>query len=230
MLKKVAFKLILCLVCGVLIVMLILEMVNLSSENKIHLTTSYIAKHDISPRSCITEEDLVEIKVPQEYLNSYVISHKDEIIGKYTDIQGKIPAGSLFYESMLYDPEDIPDIPSAQLKEGQAIFTLKQESTILANLVAGMRVDIIGTTKDSNNSDVLIEHTRILSIEDHTGRSIEDGDSSGIGYQVLLAVNINDVTYLKEMEEIANLSLSITSETYQQKEAKRNEDALVTLK
>lgn len=227
MFKKIAIKIFLCIECGVLIMVLILEMVNLSSENRIHLTTSYIAKHDISPRSCITEDDLVEIKVPKEYLNSYVISHKDEIIGKYTDIQGKIPAGSLFYESMLCDPKDMPDIPSAQLKEGQTIFTLKQESTQLSNLVAGMRVDIIGTTKDSNISDVLIKHARILVIEDHAGRSIKEND--GIGYQVLLAVNIDDVTYLNEIEKIAELSLRTTDEAYSDEEAIRNKDTLVTL-
>lgn len=225
MLRKTILKIALCFLCVFLIVMLILEMVNLSSDSKINLTTTYIATKDISPRTCITDEYLTEIKVPKEYLNSFVISHKEDILGKYTDIQGKIPAGSLFYESMLLDSKDMPDIPSAQLKQGQAIFTLKQESTQLSNLVAGMRVDIIGTRNDSNISDVLIKHARILVIEDHTGLSVEDEDSTGIGYQVLLAVNIDDVTYLNEIEKISELSLRVTDETYSDEEAKRNENA-----
>lgn len=223
MLRKTVMKCFLCILCMFLIVMLILEMVNLSSDSKIDLTTTYIATHDIEPRTCVSEEDLTEIKVPKEYLNSFVVSHKEDILGKYTDIQGKIPAGSLFYESMLCDPEDMPDIPSAQLKQGQAIFTLKQESTQLSNLIAGMRVDILATEKQTNQTDVVIQHARILVIEDHTGLSIEDEESTGIGYQVLLAVNIDDVTYLKELEEIAGLSLRVTDETYENEEAIRSE-------
>lgn len=223
MLRKTVLKCFLCVLCMFLIVMLILEMVNLSSDSKIDLTTTYIATHDIEPRTCISQDDLTEIKVPKEYLNSFVVSHKEDILGKYTDIQGKIPAGSLFYESMLCEAEDMPDIPSAQLKQGQAIFTLKQESTQLSNLIAGMRVDILATEKQTNQTNVVIQHARILVIEDHTGLSIEAEESTGIGYQVLLAVNIDDVTYLKELEEIANLSLRVTDETYENEEAIRSE-------
>ncbi len=224
MTKKILLKLILCGLCFVLIICVIILSVNIKVNEKMNLTTTYIAKYDIAPRTCITEDDIQMVSVPNSYLTAYVINSKKDIIGKYTDIQGKIPAGSLFYESMLYDASELPDLPSTLLKEGQAIFTLQIDSHILSTLVASQRVDLVATTQDKI-TDVVIEHCRILEIEDMNGINVNKQESIGIPYYVLLAVDENDILMLEKIKEIATLTLVVSNETYQETEGIKKENS-----
>ncbi len=225
MTKKIILKLILCLLCFILSVCVVVLSINLKVNDKLDLITTYIAKYDIAPRTCITEEDIQMITIPKSNLTDHVVHTKQEIVGKYTDIQGKIPAGSLFYESMLYDPSELPDLPSTLLKEGQAIFTLQIDSAILSTVVSSQRVDLIATIEEQGIKDVVIEHCRILQIEDINGMDVNQQDSIGIPYYVLLAVDENDILMLEKIKEIATLTLVVSNETYQETEGIKKENS-----
>ncbi len=225
MTKKILLKLILCLLCFILSVCVVVLSINLKVNDKLDLITTYIAKYDIAPRTCITEEDIQMITIPKSNLTDHVVHTKQEIVGKYTDIQGKIPAGSLFYESMLYDPSELPDLPSTLLKEGQAIFTLQIDSAILSTVVSSQRVDLIATIEEQGIKDVVIEHCRILQIEDINGMDVNQQDSIGIPYYVLLAVDENDILMLEKIKEIATLTLVVSNETYQETEGIKKENS-----
>ena len=62
----------------------------------INLKTTYIAKHNIPPRTQIKTEDLTMIQIPEKYMQAYTWNEKADIIGKYTSVQGMIPKGSMF--------------------------------------------------------------------------------------------------------------------------------------
>lgn len=199
---------------------------NLKVNTSMNLTSSYIAKKDILPRTCISEEDLEEISVPSSLLTQQVVSKKKDIIGKYTDIQGKIPAGSFFYTSMLYDPEDLPDYPSTLLKQDQSIFQIQLESSQLSFLSDNQRVDLYATLHtDHPVTDIIIEHTRILAIQDHTGKNINTPDSTGIPFSILLAIDTKDIADLQKLKEIASFQVSVSSDTYLDAEACRKKDS-----
>jgi Flp pilus assembly protein CpaB len=223
--KKLILKVMLCVMCFLLIICVLLLSVNLKVKDKVNLTNTYIAIHDIDPRSCIKEKDIQLIQIPKEYLNEYVINEKDRIIGMYTDIQGKIPAGSLFYESMLYSADELPDLPSTLLKENQAVFTAEIDSAILANLVSSQRVDLIASIKDTDITDIIIEHCRILQIEDHDGIDVESEESIGIPYCVLLAVDKEDIVLLEKIKGIGTYTLSVCDDTYQELEGIKKENS-----
>lgn len=185
-------------------------------ESTIQLVTTYIARQDIQPRTCITDKHLQKIQIPYAYIQNNAINKKEDIIGKYTDIQGKIPAGSLFYESMLIDAENMPDIPSAQLYEGEAIYSIKLDVDILASLLPGQRVDVLITIETSEGSvqDTILEHARIVMLEDHLGLSIDDINSTGIAHQMLLAINEEDIDILQRCEVSGVFSIIVKQETY----------------
>lgn len=227
MTKKIVFKLILCILCFVLSICMLILSVQVKVNDKIDLMTTYIAKYDIEPRTCITEADLQKVSIPKSYLTEHVVNEKQEIIGKYTDIQGKIPAGSLFYQSMLYDASEIPDIPSTMLKEGQAIFTIQIESAVLSTVVAGQRVDLIATIDGKEIKDIVLEHCRIVEIEDINGIDVNKQESIGVPYYVLFAVDKSDIILLEKIEEIGTFSLLVSDETYQQTEAIKKENSEV---
>ena len=91
--KKSIIKLVLIFLCSLLLVLLDMILVDQLAKNKLGLIEVYVAKHDISSRKEITAEDVGKIYVPNIYVNDNAYTDIDDIVGKYTDIQGKIPKG-----------------------------------------------------------------------------------------------------------------------------------------
>lgn len=199
---------------------------------EMNLVTTYVASRDIPPRTKIRASDLKEIHVPYAYLQEYTYVTKEEIIGKYTEIQGKIPAGSAFYQGMLYEETTIPDFPSAQLKQGQSAYTLEVDLASLGgNVVPGQRVDIYASFKQREEHPLtgcLFENVRVIAIKDRKGFDITEEESSKTPYLVILAIRQKDIAYLTLAEELGTLRLFTSSHTYDtDKEACFIEDSLV---
>lgn len=214
--KKIVIKVI-CIIGVILLQIYCLHILfQIKVQSTIQLVTTYIAKQDIQPRTCITDKHLQKIQIPYTYIQNNAIHKKEDIIGKYTDIQGKIPAGSLFYKSMLYDAANMPDIPSAQLYEGEAIYSIKLDADMLASLLPGQRVDVLLTieTSEGKLQDTILEHARIVMLEDYQGLSIDDINSSGIAHQMLLAINEEDIEKMQKCEEFGTFSILVKQETY----------------
>lgn len=193
-----------------------------TNNNKI--TSSFIAKKDISPRTCIQESDIVEIQIPTELMNENIEQNKKEIIGKYTDIQGKIPAGSFFYKSMLFDAKELPDYPATQLSANQSIFQLQLEAASLSYLTESQRIDLSATiqTDTTQCTDTILYHARILMIQDYNGIDIEEQESTSIPYAILIAVNTSDMEVLNKLKAIATFQIEVSADTYKQAEAQMN--------
>ena len=207
-------------------------LVNIISYRKLDMVETYVASHDILPRSCITEEDLQIIKVPNIYLKDNAFDKKEEIIGKYTDIQGMIPKGSLFYKSMLKKQEELSDYPSTKLLEGQMAYSLTASIIELAGntIVEDQRVDVYVALNGNNKIpivDKLISNARVLSIHDSKGYNITHPKSSKIPNVILLAIDEKSVEFLAKAEKIGTVKLLASSESYSQHEAMLNENSSV---
>jgi Flp pilus assembly protein CpaB len=216
--KEIIIKSIMASVLFVLLIWLLAAAVDLRSVQKLNLRTTCIASRDIPPRTCITEEDLLEIKIPGDYLLDYTVTDKKEILGKYTDIQGKIPAGSAFYKDMLVKAEDLPDYPSAQLRDGQSAYTMETDLAKLGGVVVpGQRVDIYAsfTAREGTTiSGCIIENARIIAVKDHKGIDLDDPSSSGTPYLVILAVDQKDLPILTAADTAGTIRLFSSSRTY----------------
>lgn len=216
--KIIIVKSALAVVLSVLLIWMLAAAVDLRSLQKLNLRTTWIASRDIPPRTRISEEDLLEVKIPGEYLLAYTVSDKKEILGKYTDIQGKIPAGSAFYKDMLIKEEDMPDYPSAQLREGQSAYTMETDLAKLGGIVVpGQRADIYASFTANDGTAIsgcIIENARIIAVKDHKGIDLDNPDSSGTPYLVILAVDQKDLPILSAAETVGNVRLFSSSRTY----------------
>ncbi len=196
---------------------------SLRLQMELHLVTTYVASHDLPPRTLVTEEDLLEIEVPQAYLQGYTYNRKEDIIGKYTDLQGRIPAGSCFYFGMLKKAEDLPDYPTTLLLEGQSAYSLETDlARCGGTLQPAQRADVFVTlqTEQETLTGCLFRHARILAVKDHNGLDLQAEDSSGIPYLVILAIPSQEVAVLARAEAQGEVRLIASSETYDaQKEA-----------
>ncbi len=216
--KTIILKLAACATMAILIGILLIFGVSLKASQMIDLQTTYIASNDILPRTKISESDLIEIQVPAGFLLDYSVNDKAEIIGKYTDIQGKIPAGSVFYKTMLYDEKNLPDYPTSQLKEGQSAYTLETDLARMGGLIIpGQRVDIYASITSHDGTTVtgiLEENVRVISVKDHRGLDLDDPESTGIPYMAVLAVRSEDLAYLSSAEEAGTIRLFSSSRSY----------------
>ena len=235
--KQVIIKIGACLVIALLIIALNCIGFAIRLNAMLDLRPTCIAARDIPPRSLITEKDILEIKVPGAYLLEHTCSDKKEIIGKYTDIQGMIPAGSCFFEEMLYDEKELPDYPSAQLRPGQAAYTLETDLAHMGGtILPGQRLDlyvVLDRKNDTPVSGCLLENVRLLAVKDHKGLDLTDENSTGIPYLAVLAVSQKDVELLSLAEKAGEIRMFSTDNTYSTaKEAQLvvSEDMLELLK
>ncbi len=230
--EKVIRKCLYIVITSSAILLLIAIGFHVQLNRQIQLQKTYVAAKDISPRTKISESDLIEIEVPKAYLQDYTFVEKEDIIGKYTEIQGMIPAGSPFYKSMLYEESDLPDYPSTQLKSGQVAYSMNVDLSSLGGILkSGQRVDIhysFVTKDDVTITGCLIQNARIIAIKDHRGIDIEDEDSSKTPYLAILAINEEDVSLLTLADSLGQVKLITSSSTYDQDtEASRVNDSAV---
>ncbi|MBQ6531711.1 MAG: hypothetical protein IJI33_01815 [Solobacterium sp.] len=216
--KRVIIKGGACLICAVLIAALNYIGLTIRLNDMLDLRSTCIAARDIKPRSLITEKDILEIKVPGAYLLEHTCSDKKDIVGKYTDIQGMIPAGSCFFEEMLYDEKDLPDYPSTQLRAGQAAYTLETDLARMGGtIMPGQRLDlyvVLDRKNDTPVSGCLLQNVRLLAVKDHKGLDLTDENSTGIPYLAVLAVSQKDVELLSLAEKTGEIRMFSTDNTY----------------
>lgn len=196
------------------------------------LQAVWVAARDIPPRTEITEADLIEIRMPEGYVPEHIFTERSEIIGRYTEIQGMIPAGSPFYRSMLYRQEELPDRPAVQLKEGQTVFVMNTDVSRLGSITAGMRADIYVTIErrgENPLSGCLFRNVRVLAVRDHKGLELGNADSTGIPYLIETAVSSSDIPLLTLAESAGEIRMFPTSSSYDTgAEAEREADTEVT--
>ena len=197
----------------------------------INLKTTYIAKHNIPPRTQIKTEDLTMIQIPEKYMQAYTWNEKADIIGKYTSIQGMIPKGSMFYKDMLYNEKEVRDLAITKLQEGMTIFTLETNVSSLGSVEEGMYADIhvsISQKKEIPITGILIRHAEVISIKDHKGLSLKDEQSTKVPYFIELGINQNDIDYLSLASSLGEIRLFPSVDSYKPDKSTLEQDSKVT--
>ena len=230
--KQVFLKVLLVFACVAAILAMNYLLFQMYTAKSLSLQKTYIAARDIPPRTCIEEKDLIEVSIPENYLLDHAYTSKKDIIGRYTEIQGMIPAGSPFYRSMLYDEKDLPDRAAVQLREGQTSFAMNTDVSGLGSITAGMRADLYVTVErrgEAPLSGCLLHNVRILSVKDHKGLEISDPQSSGIPYLVEAAVANEDIQLLTLAQTAGEIRMFPTSQSYRTDiEAELDEGSQIT--
>lgn len=231
--KQILQKAVLIVVSAAVLVLVNLVGFRICVSNTVSLISVPAAAADISPRTQITAQDITYIEIPSAYIEDNVFLTADEIIGKYTEIQGMIPAGSLFYKSMLYEESELPDLPVLQLESGQALYTLETSLADASALTAQQRIDIYVSIERRDSTPLtgcLLENVRIVSVQDHNGVETSDPESTGIPYLLSLAIDKDDIDLLTMAETSGELRIFASSGSYDfDSEAVRREDTAVTI-
>ncbi|MCF0115330.1 MAG: hypothetical protein HUJ56_08260 [Erysipelotrichaceae bacterium] len=218
--------------CALLLVGLDLVGIQVYVSAREQVVSVPCAARDIKPRERISEGDIRFIEVPYAYVNTSAYVQEKDIIGLYTDIQGMIPEGSLFYKSMLLDESELPDYPMTQLKQGESAFSMQTDVVALSgnSIVAGQRVDLYVTIEKENVlvvMDKLVEHARVISIKDHNGLEIDDVNSNHIPYVITFALDPNSFYYMNLAAKKGSIDIVVPSVTYGELDSDLVEDSQV---
>lgn len=201
-------------------------------EKSIDLVEVYVASSNIAPRIQITEEMIETISIPSAYLNFNTILNKEEIIGKWTEIQGMIPQGSLFYKTMLYDEEELPDMPSLLLKEDQVVYSMTTDLVSCAgnSLIPNQKVDIYCTIELQRNKpivDLLIKNVRILSLKDRNGIDMDNEKSQSVPYVITVALDKDQISILSSAAKVGTISFYASASYQDHAESVLNENSII---
>ena len=205
--KKPAYSIML-----VLFIVIGIMAFKISVDHAIDLVEVPYALVDIKPRQAITSNMIGIKKIPKAYLDDNSYQKKQQILNQYTDINGMIPKGSLFYKKMLHHKDDLPDYPSMQLKEGQTAFSLASDLVKLSGntIVAGQKVDVYVTIQQQREQpmvDRLVKGVRVLAIKDRNGLDMDDPQAAKVPYVVILGVRDEIIPYLKVANKIGMIDI-----------------------
>ncbi len=236
--KKLMMKMLLCTVLASLVLAAMTLLFRITVTRRIDQKSTFLAAADIPPRTMITSADVIEVKIPGQYILANTCTKEEEIIGKYTDIQGKIPAGSPFYRTMLYDQQDLPDRAVTMLKKGQTAYAAETDLAAMGSVIAGMRTDIhltIERHEDAPVTGCLMHQARVISVKDYQGYNWDDVHYTGMPYLVEIAVQAEDVEILSLAESTGTLRFFPASSAYEEGEAELAKESeiyryLMTLK
>lgn len=207
---------------------------NIALKKEINLIELPVVNTTIYPRSKISEEDISFIEVPKSFINENMYSDKDEIIGKYSDIQTHLPTSSPFYKEVLFDEKDLPDYPSILLNDDQVVYTINSDLVKLSgnSIVMNQKVDIYTTLVRRNEKpivDLLVSQVRVIGVKDKAGLDVTHPESSKVPHIVLLALNKDIMPIVRSCDEIAELELYAysISERDNTLESELNEQAII---
>lgn len=177
---------------------------------------AYVASHQISQRTRIKDEDIIEVLVPKEYLSEDVFTSKDDILNKYVKLSYSLAKGSLFYKGAL--ESDIKDLANTLLMNGQVNYDIYVNEVKIntGNLACNMYVDLYLTidTNDKPLSDLLISNARITGMYDPNGKALRDYDNDSRVYIVSLAIDKKDVNVINKAMLVGEIKAIANSNTY----------------
>ncbi len=137
-----------------------------------------VATQTIQPRTEITDDMIQMVKMPRSYIGSNAITSRVAVIGKYSNINSVIPAGSMFYTDTVITKDELPDAAFTKVKSGEVVynFPVNMESTYGNSIFPGNKIDIYMKVGNGTDEKImigkLIENIEVLAVKDSSGRAV----------------------------------------------------------
>ena len=171
-----------------------------------------VAKVTIQPKTEITADMITVIKVPKEALKGNYIDNTSSVIGKYSNVNTVIPAGSLFYKESVTTKEDLPDSSLYDVPEGETLFylTVNMLTSYTNSILPGNYIDIYISTKENGKALVgkLLKDVKILAVKTSDGKNVfENSDETRVPYVIIFSLPEEQHLLLRKINAINNYSV-----------------------
>lgn len=146
-------------------------------NKKTSLVDVYYAKETIQPKTLITEDMVAKTSVPAAFIKGTYYKNYNDIVGKYSNYNTMIAAGSIFYSDLLVEEANLPDAILYDVNEGERVvsFPVDTISTYGNSIMPGNVVDIYVKLYDDNGKLVygqFYENIEVLGVKDSNGRNV----------------------------------------------------------
>lgn len=185
------------------------------------------AKVTIQPRTKITEDMVGYVEVLPSMVNSDTIKNIQNIVGKWSNYNTLIPAGSLFYNTTVITSAELPDSAFVSIPDGYTAFNLavNTSSTYGNSIFPNNYIDLYLKALDADGKPMvgkLIENVKVLAVKDKSGRHVfENSEEERTPAIIIFAVPedmhllLRQVTYLSNVKSVSAELIPVpTTESY----------------
>ena len=193
---------------AVLIVIVLYAFYNWRVNKAIEPIKVPYAKVEIGPRTEITNDMIAYVDIQRSALKGNVLTNPDtQIVGKYTNINNTIPAGSMFYKEAVVRFEELADSFLIDLPEGTVAYDyLVNVATTYGNSIyPGNYVDIYfkGIQENKILFGKFIKNVKVLAVKDSAGNHVFENTTEGrVPSQIIFAVQEDLMQLLRASEYI----------------------------
>ncbi len=152
------------------------------------------AKVDIQPRTLITEDMIGLVEIPKSMVTTNTVRTISDVVGMYANFNTVIPAGSIFYDSVLVTWSEMPDSAWADIPDGYTVVSLpvNTETTYGNSVFPGNYIDLYYSASDDTGKLILgklIESIEVLAVKDSGGNHVfENSAKLGTPASLIFAV------------------------------------------
>ncbi len=171
-------------IVGVVIILILLYVGYSSQINKaVDPVSVPVATETIQPRTEITDDMVEEVDMPNISISDNVITSKAAIVGKYSNVNTVIPAGSMFYTDTVINKDELPDAAFTKVKAGEVVynFPVDMDSTYGNSIFPGNKIDIYMKVGNGDEEKImvgkLLENVEVLAVKDSSGRAVFENTS-----------------------------------------------------
>lgn len=170
----------------ILVVVLLFWGYNHQIQEQVNPVSVPAAKETIQPRTKITDDMVELIDMPNMIISQHnnVIQSKNQVVGKYTNVNSVVPEGSMFYTDTVVDKDELPDSVFIKVKKGEIAFKfdVDTESTYGNSIFPGNKIDIYMRTGTGQDDDKvmlgkLISNVEVLAVKDSSGQDVFENTS-----------------------------------------------------
>jgi len=186
------------------------------------ITVAY-AKNTIAPRTEIKEDDIDYLQIQESAIRGKIYSDKKQIVGKYTNVNVTIPAGSLFYQDVIVDSRELPDAYlQDMIADDENLIPYNYKVNVMTtygnSITPGNYVDIYikGLIDEKIMVGKLVSNVKVYAVKDNAGNHVfEDLTENRTPSQVILGVYSEMHQLLRIVESIEDCELIIVPTTAQ---------------
>lgn len=175
-----------------------------------------VAKTNIQPRTLITENMIEYITVPSATVTTGVYRNSNLIIGKYSNYNTMIPQGSMFFQKVLVDFQDLPDSAFVDLKENEIPyqFDVNMYSTFGNSVYPGNKIDLYMKVTDEESGKVAIgkflQDVEVKAVKDSQGRNVfENSEESRTPAYLIFGLSDEIHLLLRKVEYLKSYGIDI---------------------
>lgn len=204
----------------ILIIFLLFIGFNTTIKTTVNPISVPVAKQKILPETQITQDMVEYTSVSKIVLTDNIIRNLNNIIGKYTNINVTIPAGSMFYKEWLVNSDDLPGNWLKQIKFSQGeeayYYKVNTESTYGNSILPNSYIDIYMRTMDEAGNIIygkLFRNIKVLAVHDSNGNNVfSDPENKTSPANLVFAMTHDNYNLLMRAEYLKsqNVQLVIT--------------------